>query len=53
MMMCPEDREICIMSEEEKQGMGCWLCPKIQDMRESPYDKEVNKDGEESSTKGD
>ena len=28
---CPDDGEVCTMTEEEKQGQGCWLCPKIQD----------------------
>ena len=27
---CPDDGEICTMTEEEKKGQGCWLCPKIQ-----------------------
>lgn len=27
---CPDDGENCMMTEEEKQGQGCWLCPKIQ-----------------------
>lgn len=27
---CPDDGEVCTMTEEEKQGQGCWLCPKIQ-----------------------
>lgn len=27
---CPDDGKVCTMTEEEKQGQGCWLCPKIQ-----------------------
>ena len=27
---CPDDGQICMMTEEEKKGQGCWLCPKIQ-----------------------
>lgn len=27
---CPDDGEVCMMTEEEKDGQGCWLCPKIQ-----------------------
>lgn len=31
--LCPNDNKPCIMTEEDKCGMGCWLCPKIQDLR--------------------
>lgn len=38
-VLCPDDGEVCLMTEEEKKGMGCWLCPKIQNLRDTPYDK--------------
>lgn len=48
-VLCPDDGEICLMTEEEKKGMGCWLCPKIQNLRETPYDKE-RKEGIDNDT---
>ncbi len=30
-VICPEDGKICEMKEEDKQGQGCWFCPKIQE----------------------
>jgi predicted RNA-binding protein YlxR (DUF448 family) len=33
-VLCPDDGEVCLMTEEEKKGMGCWLCPKIQNLRD-------------------
>jgi predicted RNA-binding protein YlxR (DUF448 family) len=41
-VLCPDDGEVCLMTEEEKKGMGCWLCPKIQNLRETPYDKDAD-----------
>ena len=39
------DGQICTMTEEEKKGQGCWLCPKIQGVWESKNErdgKEIN-----------
>jgi hypothetical protein len=36
--LCPDDGQACLLTEEERQN-GCWLCPKIQNLRETPYDK--------------
>lgn len=46
--LCPDDGSVCFMKEEDKHGKGCWLCPKIQNMRETPYDK--LKDGVENGS---
>lgn len=37
--LCPADGAACTMTDEDKNGRGCWLCPKIQGLRETPYDK--------------
>jgi len=42
--ICPDDGCVCNMSEEDKHGQGCWLCPKIQNMRKN--DKEECNFGE-------
>lgn len=41
--ICPDDGKACIMTDEEKKGWGCWLCPKIQNLRDDPYDRKRNK----------
>ncbi len=33
----------CILTEEQKDGKGCWNCPKIQEMLES--EGEVDESG--------
>jgi len=38
-IICPADSQVCDMKEEDKHGQGCWLCPKIQSLRDAPYDK--------------
>jgi len=40
--ICPDDGKACIMTDEEKKGWGCWLCPKIQNLRDDPYDRKRN-----------
>ena len=32
--ICPDDGTICTMKEDDKNNRGCWLCPKIQELRE-------------------
>jgi len=45
-MICPEDQQLCIMTEEEKDGQGCFNCSKIQDvLRKMNELKGVSKDG--------
>lgn len=38
-IICSADSQVCDMKEEDKHGQGCWLCPKIQSLRDAPYDK--------------
>ena len=38
-LSCPDDGKVCEMKEVDKHGQGCWLCPKIQNLRDTPYDK--------------
>lgn len=46
-MICPEDQQLCIMTEEEKGGQGCFNCPKVQDVLRKM--KEVDEGGEEQT----
>lgn len=32
--ICPDDGKLCVMKDEDKDNRGCWLCPKIQKLRE-------------------
>jgi hypothetical protein len=38
-LICPDDGKVCEMKEVDKHGQGRWLCPKIQNLRDTPYDK--------------
>ena len=36
-LICPDDKQECIYPKQQEEG--CWLCPKIQSLRDAPYDK--------------
>ena len=38
-IICSADSQVCDMKEEDKHGQGCWLCFKIQNLRNTSYDK--------------
>lgn len=40
--ICPEDGKVCEMRDEDKQGQGCWFCPKIRNILKA----EVSESGE-------
>jgi hypothetical protein len=46
-LICPEDGMKCILTEEQKDGKGCWNCPKIQGLLEKM--KEVDEGGEKQT----
>ena len=38
-LICPDDGKVCEMKEVDKHGQGCRLCFKIQNLRNTSYDK--------------
>ena len=43
-IICPDDGMKCMLTEEQKDGKGCWNCPKIQEILSET--KEVVNSGE-------